>query len=137
MLDELEQRTFAFFKDSANTANGQIPDHWPDDHSGDYFSSIASIGYGLTAYGIGVERGWMKRGEAVRRTLATLCFFNDAPQGEQADATGYNGFYYHFLDMAQRPAPRTRTVVHARPRHTARIRRPRPALGRRCTRDAL
>jgi hypothetical protein len=95
----VEQRTFAFFKDSANTANGQVPDHWPDDHGGDYFSSIASVGFGLTAYGIGAERGWMTRGEAVKRTLATLRFFHDAPQGEQPDATGYKGFYYHFLDM--------------------------------------
>ncbi|HEU4664553.1 MAG TPA: glucoamylase family protein [Dokdonella sp.] len=99
LLDDVERRTFAFFVDSANAANGQVPDHWPDDHGGDYFSSIASVGFGLTAYGIGVERGWMKRADAARRTLATLRFFHDAPQGEQPDATGYRGFYYHFLDM--------------------------------------
>jgi hypothetical protein len=99
MLDQLEKRTFEFFRDSANTANGQVPDHWPDDHSGDYFSSIASVGFGLTAYGIGVERGWIKRSEAAKRTLATLRFFLDAPQNDQPDATGYHGFYYHFLDM--------------------------------------
>jgi hypothetical protein len=99
MLDDVARRTFDFFRDSANTSNGQVPDHWPDDKSGDYFSSIASVGYGLTAYGIGVERGWMTRAEAARRTLATLRFFLDAPQNDQADATGYKGFYYHFLDM--------------------------------------
>jgi hypothetical protein len=99
MLDELEKRTFEFFRDSANAANGQVPDHWPDDHSGDYFSSIASVGFGLTAYGIGVERGWMKRSEAAKRTLATLRFFHDAPQGPEPDSTGDHGFFYHFLDM--------------------------------------
>ncbi|MEO7756297.1 MAG: glucoamylase family protein [Dokdonella sp.] len=99
MLDEVEKRTFEFFRDSSNPANGQIADHWPDDHTGDYFSSIASVGFGLTAYGIGVERGWMKRSEAAKRTLATLQFFRDAPQGEQPDATGHHGFFYHFLDM--------------------------------------
>ncbi len=99
MLDELEKRTFEFFRDSANTANGLVPDHWPDDHVGDYFSSIASVGFALTAYGVGVERGWMTRAEAVKRTLATLRFFDQAPQNERADATGYHGFFYHFLDM--------------------------------------
>ncbi len=98
MLDELEHRSFDFFRDSANPANGQVPDHWPRDR-GDYFSSIAAVGFGLTAYAIGVERGWMTRDEAVRRTLATLRFFHDAPQGGARDATGHRGFFYHFLDI--------------------------------------
>lgn len=99
MLDDLEKRTFDFFVDSANVDNGLIPDHWPPNKGGDYFSSIASVGFGLTAYGIGVERGWMKRSEAVERTLTTLRFFDAAPQGDQEDATGDHGFFYHFLDM--------------------------------------
>ena len=82
-INDLEKRTFEFFRDSANLANGQVPDHWPRD-KGDYFSSIAADGFGLTAYGIGVERGWMTRAEAVKRTLATLNFFHDAPQGNAA-----------------------------------------------------
>ncbi len=98
-LDELEKRTFEFFRDSANPANGQMPDHWPQQPGNDYFSSIASVGFGLTAYGIGVERGWMKRAEAVRRTLAALKFFHDAEQGDASDASGAHGFFYHFLDM--------------------------------------
>ena len=98
MLDELEHRTFDFFHVSANAANGQVPDHWPQD-KGDYFSSIASVGFGLTAYGIGAERGWITREEAAQRTLATLRFFHDAPQGDAPDASGDHGFFYHFLDM--------------------------------------
>jgi hypothetical protein len=35
----------------------------------------------------------------VERTLATLRFFWNSPQGPEPDATGYQGFYYHFLDM--------------------------------------
>jgi hypothetical protein len=98
MLDDVEKRTFEYFRDSANPANGQVPDHWPNT-GGDYFSSIAADGFGLTAYGIGVERGWMTRAEAVKRTLATLKFFRDAPQGDAADASGNHGFFYHFLEM--------------------------------------
>jgi len=98
-LDELEQRTFEYFRDTANVANGQMPDHFPIVGPNDNFSSVAAIGFGLTAYAIGVERGWMKRDEAVTRTLAALKFFHDAPQGDQPDASGYRGFFYHFLDM--------------------------------------
>jgi hypothetical protein len=41
----------------------------------------------------------MDRADAVQRTLTTLRFFDGSIQGTDADATGYNGFYYHFLDM--------------------------------------
>jgi hypothetical protein len=96
LVDDLEQRTFQFFWDSANPANGLIPDHYP----GESFSSIAAVGFGLTAYGVGVERGYITREQAIERTLATLRFFDAAPQGDSEDGdTGYRGFFYHFLDM--------------------------------------
>jgi len=96
MVDDLEQRTFRFFWDSANPANGLVPDHYP----GKSFSSIAAVGFGLTAYGVGVQRGYITRGQAIERTLATLRFFDHAPQGSsEDDDSGYQGFYYHFLDM--------------------------------------
>ena len=41
----------------------------------------------------------MTRAAAVGRTLATLRFFWNSPHGPGPDATGYKGFYYHFLDM--------------------------------------
>ncbi|HZM98903.1 MAG TPA: glucoamylase family protein, partial [Pyrinomonadaceae bacterium] len=44
-------------------------------------------------------RKYLTRREAVKRTLTTLRFFHDAPHGKEPDATGYKGFYYHFLDM--------------------------------------
>ena len=31
--------------------------------------------------------------------LRRLRFFRDSPHGPEPDATGYKGFYYHFLDM--------------------------------------
>lgn len=93
---DLERRTFQWFWDGANPANGLIPDHYP----GPSFSSIASVGFGLTAYGIGVERGYITREQAVDRTLTTLRFFAHAPQNDsEDDASGYHGFFYHFLDM--------------------------------------
>jgi hypothetical protein len=97
MLDDLERRTFDWFWDSANPVNGLVPDHYPSPQS---FASIASVGFGLTAYGIGVKRGYITREQAIDRTLVTLRFFEDSPQnGSEDDTTGFHGFYYHFLNL--------------------------------------
>lgn len=96
MVDQLEKRTFEWFWNGANPQNGLVPDHYP----GKSFASIAAVGFGLTAYGVGVERGYITRDQAIDRTLATLQFFNDAPQnGSEDNATGFHGFFYHFLNM--------------------------------------
>src|SRR5690348_3142948 len=97
-LEDIEHRTFEFFWQTANPRNGLVPDHWP---MGDTpFSSIAATGFALTAYPIGVKRGWITREQARQRVLTTLRFFANAPQGASEDGdAGYHGFFYHFLDM--------------------------------------
>jgi hypothetical protein len=96
LVDDLERRTFDWFWQSADPQTGLVPDSYP----GQSFSSIAAVGFGLTAYGVGVERGYITRGQAAARTLATLRFFAAAPQNDsEDDAAGYHGFFYHFLDM--------------------------------------
>ncbi|MFG6281851.1 glucoamylase family protein [Sphingomonas sp. S6] len=93
---DLEQRTFRYFWDLANRKNGLVPDRWPTPS----FASIAAVGFALTAYPIGVERGWITRKEARDLTLTTLRFFVTAPQGDAPTGmTGNKGFFYHFLDM--------------------------------------
>lgn len=95
-LDTLQERTFRWFWETTNPRNGLVPDRWPTKS----FSSVASVGFGLTAYAVGVERGWVSRADAADRTLTTLRFFWNAPQGPApAGTTGHKGFYYHFLDM--------------------------------------
>ena len=95
-LDDLQRRTFDWFWDTANSANGLVPDRWPARS----FCSIAAVGFGLTALPIGVEHGWITRAQARDRTLVTLRFFATAPQGPQAaGVTGHKGFFYHFIDM--------------------------------------
>src|SRR5690349_15347307 len=96
ILIDLEERTFRFFWDTANPKNGLIPDRYPTPS----FASIAAVGFGLTSYPIGVERGYISRKEARKRVLATLRFLWNAPQGtHQHGMSGYKGFFYHFLDM--------------------------------------
>ena len=93
---DLEERTFRWFWDTANPENGLVPDRWPTPS----FSSIAAVGFGLTAYPIGAENGWITREQAAERTLTTLRFMYELPQGPEATGVaGYKGFFYHFLDM--------------------------------------
>jgi hypothetical protein len=74
-----------------------VPDRWPTPS----FSSVAAIGFGLTAYEVGAEHGWVTREQARDRVQLTLRFLADAPQGPAPSGTaGYKGFFYHFLDMA-------------------------------------
>lgn len=97
LLDTLEDRTFAFFWERGDATTGLVPDRWPTPS----FSSIAAVGFGLTAYPVGVERGLVTRGQAAERVLNTLRFFYQLPQGPAAVGTaGYRGFFYHFLDMS-------------------------------------
>ncbi len=94
-LAELERDTFKYFIDEMNPDNGLVPDSTRQGAS----SSIAAVGFALTAYPIGVERGYVSRDDAIKRCLLTLRFFYDGAQGTGSDDIGYKGFYYHFLDM--------------------------------------
>src|SRR5262249_5638367 len=53
----------------------------------------------LSAFPGVVEHGQIARAEAAARVLTTLRFFWTSQQGPEPNATGYKGFYYHFLDM--------------------------------------
>ena len=73
-----------------------MPDRYPSASP----ASIAAVGFALTAYAIGVDRGYVTREQARERVLTTVRFFQTAPQGPQPRGViGYKGFFYHFLDM--------------------------------------
>jgi hypothetical protein len=91
----LQRQTFDFFLYEANPANGLVPDNTRAGAP----CSIAAVGLGLACYPVAVRRGYVTREEAVARTRATLRFFTESPHGPEPDATGYRGFFYHFLDM--------------------------------------
>jgi len=95
MLDRLRSQTFNYFRHEVNPRNGLIADKTQPGSP----SSIAVVGMGLSVYTVAVERELLSRAEAVDRVLTILKFFHSSRQGPEADATGYKGFYYHFLDM--------------------------------------
>lgn len=96
VVNNLQRRSFRYFWNTAHEETTLIPDRFPSPS----FASIAAMGFGLTAYVIGAERGFVSRSHARERTLRTLRFLEGLPQGpEEQGRAGYNGFFYHFLDM--------------------------------------
>lgn len=94
LLDYESRKSFDFFWEMANTdpdspGYGLIRDRAPSD---DKMSSVASVGFGLSAIAIGVERGWITKEEGKERVKGTLdTLLHEADRIE--------GFFYHFLDM--------------------------------------
>ncbi|KAF0227587.1 MAG: hypothetical protein FD179_25 [Erysipelotrichaceae bacterium] len=91
---ELEMRaSFDFFWEQANTTKdspgyGLVADRYPGSAG---VASMASVGYALTAYIIGVEKGYITMAEGydrVDKTFDTLLKMEDT-----------QGFYFHFVDM--------------------------------------
>jgi hypothetical protein len=98
-LDYVQQANFDYFWYAANPANGLVPDRMVNS-SAPSACSIAAVGFGLTAIGIGVDHGWITRTQGVARVLTTLNTFLSGPQGPGTSGViGYKGWFYHFLDM--------------------------------------
>jgi hypothetical protein len=95
ILERLQRETFDYFIDERNCKNGLVADKTKAGSP----SSIAVVGLAINVYIIGAERGYISRSEALGRILQTLRFLHSSQQGPEPDATGYKGFYYHFLDM--------------------------------------
>lgn len=91
---EYEMRgSFDFFWEQANADPGSpgyglIRDRYP---GAEGIASIASVGFGLTAYLIGVEKGYITRQQAYERVNGTLDTLLKMDRVE--------GFYYHFLNI--------------------------------------
>ncbi len=95
MLDFLQRETLEYFLMEMNVHTGLIADRTEPGSP----ASIAAVGMGLSCFVAGAENGYISRTEASARILIILRFLNSSHQGIETDATGYKGFYYHFLDM--------------------------------------
>ncbi|MEO8936361.1 MAG: glucoamylase family protein [Burkholderiaceae bacterium] len=95
MLDMLQRAAFEYFVKQTHPRNGLVADTSRPGSP----SSIAVVGFALSAYPVAVERGWIAREDAVQRTLLALRFFSSSDQGGGVASTGYHGFYFHFLDL--------------------------------------
>jgi hypothetical protein len=98
-LEKVQKQAFRYFTDCVNPENGLVMDKAINNLSAgnkvDFSYSpatIAGVGFALTLYPVGVERGWITREKALKLTLTTLRFFRDK-------MTPKHGFFYHFVDM--------------------------------------
>jgi hypothetical protein len=95
-LDDLERRSFDFFRENSDGSTGLVPDRGITGE-GAYSldmrpaASAAATGFGLAALGIGVDRGWIDRTEAGRRVRTALRFLAERAPHE-------HGWYYHWMD---------------------------------------
>jgi hypothetical protein len=96
MLDRLQRAAFGYFLETFDPRSGLTADTSRPGSP----ASIAVAGFGLGSYPAAAERGWLTRADAAARALATLRFFWNSPQSDRPDASGFRGFYYHFLDMS-------------------------------------
>ncbi len=94
-LDSLQWVSLNYYLRETNLANGLVADKSAPGSP----ASIASVGLSLATSAVVVERKILTREQTARRVLHKLQFFRDSKQGTEPDATGYKGFYYHFLDM--------------------------------------
>jgi hypothetical protein len=95
LLDRLQRAAFGYLAEYSNPETGLVA----DTSRGGSPCSIAVVGFALSCYPVAVARGWVSRSAAAAQTLKILRFFSESAQNDGPDATGYKGFYYHFLDM--------------------------------------
>jgi hypothetical protein len=94
-FDRLEWSSILYYLHETNPDNGLTRDK--TDPSAP--SSIAANGMALASLPAATERGVFYRPFAAKMARKRLRFLSELPQGPQADASGYKGFFYHFLDI--------------------------------------
>ena len=96
-LDTLQRQTFEYFLHEIEPSKGLVKDRSADWSP----ASMASTGFGVPVWAIGAEKGWITKAKAEELTLNLIRFLLSSEQSAAADATGYKGFYYHFVDLKQ------------------------------------
>jgi hypothetical protein len=94
-LKALQETTLHYYLKEVSPSTGLIGDSTQPGQP----ASIAAVGMALASAPAAVERQIRDRQSMAAWTLRVLRFFARSPQGTAPDATGYKGFYYHFLDM--------------------------------------
>jgi hypothetical protein len=95
LLSRIEEDAFGYFLRDEKDA---IPGLTPDTSEPKSDCSVAAAGFALASLAAGAERGFLPRQYAVKRALLTLRFFARSEQSDSPTATGFRGFYFHFLD---------------------------------------
>src|ERR1044072_6138973 len=92
-LGLLQLSTVLYYLRETNPDNGLVRDKTDPTAP----VSIAAVGMALATIPVVVQRGVMHRNFAAKITLKRLRYLLSLPQGPEPDASGYRGFFYHFL----------------------------------------
>jgi hypothetical protein len=89
-LDRVQESAFWYFWNETDPDTGLVQDRATNTE----VSSIAAVGFGLSAICVAETRGWITYDQAYERVLKTLKSFDpDSPLVE-----GERGFFYHWVD---------------------------------------
>lgn len=92
-LDEMQRRAFLFFWENSSPATGLVLDRaLAAGGERRTVASSAATGFGLAAFCVASERGWMDRGLLRQRILAALRHYAQ-------NALHEHGWFYHFTDV--------------------------------------
>jgi hypothetical protein len=94
-LGLLQLTTVLYYLHETNPDNGLVRDKTDPAAP----ASIAAMGMALATVPVVVERGVLFRDFAAKATRKRLRYLSELPQGPEPDASGYQGFFYHFLDI--------------------------------------
>ncbi|WP_372917815.1 glucoamylase family protein [Salegentibacter sp.] len=101
LLEKVQEQTFKYFWNFAAPNSGLARERSQQDAYGGQGRNIVTIGgsgFGLAAFPVAVERGWISRSEAVQRLQKILDFLEEVPT--------YHGAFSHWYldDTAQTQA---------------------------------
>lgn len=101
LLEKVQQQTFKYFWDFAGANSGLARERSQDEAYGGQGKNIIAIGgsgFGLAAFPVAVERGWITRSAAVERLDKILDFLEEVPK--------YHGAFSHwYLDNTAQTQP--------------------------------
>ncbi len=87
LLEEIQRGAFLFFWHESHRETGMVRDR-----TGAEIVSVAGVGFQLSALPIGVERGWVSRGDAEARAALIMRSLLGAEDNRHA------GLFFHYLD---------------------------------------
>lgn len=95
LLDDLSRRAGQYFLDNSYKSTGftldraRLAGYAPSEFN---VASIAAVGFALSSYAVGAERGWITRTEAVKRCNLTL-------ENVEKRVPQEHGWFYHWFDF--------------------------------------
>lgn len=95
LIDLTQRKAFDYFWEGFDDKTGLIVDK-----SKGTRTSVANSGFGLSAFIVGINRGWVSKEDVYKRVLVTLnSYYKDPTKKNDFCVEGKYGLFYHFIDV--------------------------------------